>query len=183
VAGDAIAIALALVALGVSLLAYRSAAVGRGERPVVDATGLRVRVREGQARRSLSDDVRDYALLTELTNDTDAAVTISSVRLRVTYRTRANFLGVVDLDPRPEPPPAAAGKQNLVLPLVVPARSAVTRSAFFTTSNVIPRHCRVQDYALVASAPDGVRVVADASLPSLLAADTDGQGPATWGWD
>jgi hypothetical protein len=54
---------------------------------------------------------------------------------------------------------------------------------FFTTSNLIPRHCRVQDYAVIVLAPGGERVVADASLPALLAADTDGQGPPTWGWD
>jgi hypothetical protein len=57
------------------------------------------------------------------------------------------------------------------------------RWAFYTTSNIIPRHCRVQDYALILSMDDGTRDVVDASLPSLLAADTDGEGPATWGWD
>ena len=42
---------------------------------------------------------------------------------------------------------------------------------------------RDRDYALMVWTDAGTRHVIDASLPSLLAADTDGQGPATWGWD
>ena len=179
-AGEAVAVALALVALVVSVLAYRS--VRRDARPADDASGLRVRVTEGVASRAMAEDRRNYALRTQLTNDSDLAITISSFRLRVTYRTRANFLGAVDLVP--EPPLGSPGSgSSLELPVTMPPRSTMTDWVRFTTSNVIPRHCRVQDYAVVVSSERGERVVADASLPALLAADTDGQGPATWGWD
>jgi hypothetical protein len=180
-AGDAIAIALALVALLVSVLAYRAAVSSRNQRSPTEGSPLRVRVSKAEAARALADDTRAYVLHLDLTNDSDAAFTISSCRLRVTYRTRANFLGAVDLESQPPVRPGSG--PSLELPLMMPPRSTLTRSVYFTTSNVIPRHCRVQDYAVIVSAEGGERVVADASLPSLFAADTDGQGPSTWGWD
>jgi hypothetical protein len=89
--------------------------------------------------------------------------------LRVTYRTRANFIGAVDLEST-DPLTAAAGQVS----------NATLR---FTTSNVIPRHCRVDAYTLLLTDDQGERVIVDASLPAVLQADTDGTGPATWGWD
>jgi hypothetical protein len=180
--GETIALALAAAAFIVSMLAYRSATAGRSDHVRINVPNLRVLVHKGQAVRSVADDTRDYVLLAELTNDADAAITISGCQLRVTYRTRANFLGAVDLDLRPGSNLPGSGTA-LVLPMMMAPRSTAMRSVSFTTSNVIPRHCRVQDYALIVSGEGGERVVADASLPALLVADTDGQGPSTWGWD
>ena len=53
----------------------------------------------------------------------------------------------------------------------------------FSTSNVVPRHCRIEGYTLLFTDGNGPRVTVDASLPSVLQADTDGTGAATWGWD
>jgi hypothetical protein len=136
-------------------------------------------VLEGRARRTIADDTREYLLRLSLENAGDSAVAVSSAVLRVTYRTRANFLGAVDLSPLSD----QQGQPPFELPARLPTGATVSGWLFFRTVNVIPRHCRAQDYALVVTTADGDRLVADASLPSLLAADTDGQGPSTWGWD
>jgi hypothetical protein len=140
---------------------------------------LAVRVLEGRARRTIADDTREYLLRIALENAGGSAAAVSGAALRVTYRTRANFLGAVDLAPLSEP----QGQPPFELPARVSPGATVSGWLFFRTANVIPRHCRAQDYALVISTADGHRLIADASLPSLLASDTDGQGPATWGWD
>jgi hypothetical protein len=104
--------------------------------------------------------------------------------LRVTYRTRANFLGAVDLEPRTDIQRWREDARNVFRsPLTVDVGQRAQCWLLFHTENVIPRHCRVQDYAVVAMTVDGRRFIADASLPTLFAADTDGRGPATWGWD
>jgi len=176
------AAALAAVALMVSVSALRVARDHRRASSVAAASPLRVSVTEGQARRALADDTRDYALLLSLGNESTAPIVVSACQLRVTYRTRANFLGAVDLEPR-SAPHAQAGRPVLEMPVPVLPGRPLARWVFYTTANVIPRHCRVQDYALMVWTDAGTRHVIDASLPSLLAADTDGQGPATWGWD
>jgi hypothetical protein len=182
--GEVVSVALALIAVAVSVFALRTA---RGARVAAAATPtparFSVRVMDGEADRVVADDSREYALLLSLSSGADAPVTVSSCLLRVTYRTRANFLGAVDLKPRTDVPSARDARPPVELPLVVKLGKTVERWVFFRTANVIPRHCRVQDYALIVSTDPGGRHVVDASLPSLLAADTDGQGPATWGWD
>ena len=180
--GSALLSAVALAALALSVMAYR------GSRQALHSThparrSFTLRVLEARARRSIADDMREYALLLELGNDTAQTVTIASVALRVTYRTRANFLGAVDLEPRREATGNPAARPILGLPAPVGAGESMTGWMLFSTLNVIPRHCRVQDYALVAIDATGARTLIDASLPSLLAADTDGTGPASWGWD
>lgn len=184
-----LAVALAILAYVISL---RALSVARqSQRP--SATGAAavpasrralLEVLEGQARRDISDDSRDYALLVSVTNDTDTALTLSRCVLRVTYRTRANFLGAVDLEPRTD----GESRKNDMRPvfhstLTVDAGQRSQCWLLFHTQNVIPRHCRVQEYAVVAFTGDGRRLIVDATLPTLLAADSDGQGPATWGWD
>ena len=144
--------------------------------------GLRVRVVEGHARRTLGDDSRDYALRVSLANELTTSITIRRIVLRVTYRTRANFLGAVDLEPLPPSPATDADRTPLAQPVSLRPAETATGWLLFHTVNVIPRHCRVDEYALVVTPAETMRVVADASLPALLAAD-DGQGPATWGWD
>jgi len=181
--GPALLATIALAALTLSAAAFRSARQAlRASRPE-SAASLRLRVLEGQARRSVADDKRDYAILTELFNDTAAAVTITTITLRVTYRTRANFLGAVDLEAEPDAVVAGGSRPLLALPAQVKSGETISGWILFSTVNVIPRHCRVQDYALVVRDAHGTRILVDASLPALLAADTDGQGPATWGWD
>jgi hypothetical protein len=181
-----LAVALAILAYVISLRALSvarqsqrpnaAAAAGRG-RPLLE-------VLEGQARRDIADDSRDYALVVAVTNDSDTPVTLSGCVLRVTYRTRANFLGAVDLEPRTD----VELRKDDPRPVVRSTFSVAVHQRLecwllFNTRNIIPRHCRVQEYALVAFTGDGRRLIVDASLPTLLAADTDGQGPATWGWD
>src|SRR5688500_12668808 len=102
----------AVAALATSLAAYRTSrralsvrASGLGGFPAVQ-----VQATEGQAKRVVADDIREYALRVSLSNATPAAVSVASLVLRVTYRTRANFLGAVDLAPLPELPPAASGR-------------------------------------------------------------------------
>jgi hypothetical protein len=141
---------------------------------------LTVTVIDGRARRSLADDTRDYALRVLLRNE-GQPTTVGAIVLRVTYRTRANFLGAVDLKPSLEID--SGGDARLTLPAAIATGATVSGWLFFRTSNVIPRHCRVNDYALMILPEADRRLIVDASLPSLLAADTDGPGPATWGWD
>jgi hypothetical protein len=124
---------------------------------------------EGHTRRDIASDTRDYVFVVNLTNRSNVERRFPEPALRVTYRTRANFLGAVDLISS-EPIAIAAG-----------GRTKVTLR--FTTSNVIPRHCRIDAYTLLFIDERHERVTVDASLPSVLKADTDGTGPTTWGWD
>ena len=128
-----------------------------------------LQVVEGHTRRDVSSDTRDYAFVVNATNRSNAERRFAEATLRVTYRTRANFLGAVDL--------TASG------PIVVAAGGTTTSTLRFSTSNVIPRHCRIDAYTLVFIDEGGERFMIDASLPSVLKADTDGAGPITWGWD
>jgi hypothetical protein len=181
--GSALLSVVAVAALTLSVAAYRSSRQAlRSARPA-RMPSLRLCALDGHARRSLADDTREYAILVELVNDTTRTVAITNVALRVTYRTRANFLGAVDLGTAAGVAESVAGRPLLMLPVPLAPAAKVTGWILFSTANVIPRHCRVQDYTLVALDATGSRTLADASLPPLLAADTDGQGPATWGWD
>jgi hypothetical protein len=126
-------------------------------------------VREGHTRRDLASDAREYAFIVGIANRSQSERRLNGIALRVTYRTRANFVGAVDL------PSEQA--------IVVPPGQASTVTLRFTTSNVIPRHSRIDAYTLLLRDDNGARMVVDASLPSVLEADTDGAGPVTWGWD
>jgi hypothetical protein len=181
--GSALLSAVALAALALSVLAYQNSRRAlRSASPPPQPT-LRLRVIDGHMRRSIAADTRDYAVAVDLANETRAPVTIRTIALRVTYRTRANFLGAVDIDPDQESRKFEGTGPLLKLPVELGVGGGATGFLFFRTANVIPRHCRVQDYAFVAHTADGRRFVIDASLTALLVHDTDGQGPATWGWD
>ena len=201
------ALVVASMAVVSSAAAYRLARRAVLQREPIPGGGLRAHVTEGHARRTIGADLRDYALRIELHNDSAAVLHVTAVRLRVTYLTRANFLGAVDLDPtrdeRPEdgstlPEPATAARHRgdearsptvhdradvVRFPLALATGQAADGWLLFSTSNVIPRHCRVDDYTLILLCADGRRMKVDAALPALLQADTDGTGPATWGWD
>ena len=181
--GSALLSVIAVAALTLSVAAYRSSRQALRSAETGRTPSFRLRALEGEARRSLADDTRDYAVLVELVNDTAEAVAITRVALRVTYRTRANFLGAVDLETLADVARSAAGRPLLNVPIPLEPGATATGWILLSTVNIIPRHCRVQDYTLVALDASGGRTLADASLPALLAADTDGQGPATWGWD
>ena len=181
--GSALLSVIAVAALTLSAAAYRSSRQALRRAQSGPTPSLRLRALDGEARRSLADDTRDYAILVELVNDTAEAVAVTRIALRVTYRTRANFLGAVDLETVADVARSATGQPLLDLPATLQPGARVTGWTRVSTVNVIPRHCRVQDYTLVAFDASGGRTVADSSLPALLAADTDGQGPATWGWD
>ena len=131
--------------------------------------GLSVQVVDGKTRRGVAADTRDYSFTIALANRSGADRRLERIELRVTFRTRANFLGAVDLESD--------------APISVPAGTSIETTLRFTTSNVIPRHCRVDAYTLRLTDDRGERIVADASLPAVLQADSDGAGPATWGWD
>lgn len=171
----------ALCALLLSLVAYRRTRAGAAGAHT-QTSSLEAQVVDAHARRELAGDTREYALLLSLRNDTSAVAGITQIALRVTYRTRANFLGAVDLDPVAAAPDDSSHQPQLTLPLQLAAQPA-SGWLFFKTANVIPRHCRVHDYALVLRMTDDRRLLVDASLPSLLASDSDGNGPRTWGWD
>src|ERR1044071_6494158 len=64
--------------------------------------GLGVTVVDGRARRDLATDARDYAFLLAVENGSGAETTIADVELGVSYRTRANFCGAVDLARDPD---------------------------------------------------------------------------------
>jgi hypothetical protein len=174
VSAEIVALIAAAVAVFAAVLAVRATAlVARTALAHHDAqvhhNRLDVRVTEGHCRRDLATDSRDYAFIVSVTNPSATERRFSTPTLRVTYRTRANFLGAVDLK-SPEPLVATAGQTS----------NATLR---FTTSNVIPRHCRVDAYTLVLTDARGERELVDASLPAVLDADTDGTGSSTWGLD
>jgi hypothetical protein len=155
----------AVLAVRATALVARTVIAGQERTPQARPT---VRVAGGQTRRDLAADRRDYAFEIAASNPTGSEWRCQSPTLRVTYRTRANFLGAVDL-------PGDA--------IAIPAGQTATTTLRFTTSNVIPRHCRVDAYTLIFVDASGERSVADASLPSVTQADTDGTGSPTWGWD
>ena len=154
--------------------------------------GLGVTVVDGRARRDLSTDARDYAFLLAIENGSGAETTVAEVELRVSYRTRANFCGAVDLARDPGGAFASTAGEGsrtsdvqpkLHLPLRLAAAQATSGWVEFHTANIIPRHCRVDGYTIIVTDAGGVRTTADAALPKVLQADTDGVGPASWGWD
>ena len=160
----AVAVLAAVLAVRATALAARTVMAGRdGSVPNQPA----IRVIKGQARRDVATDTRDYAFEVAFSNPFPSEWR-GAATLRVTYRTRANFLGAVDVDSTE--------------PIALPAGQS-TATLRFSTSNVVPRHCRVDSYTLVFVDSRGERLVIDASLPVVLQADTDGTGPATWGWD
>ena len=161
----AVAVFSAVLAVRATALAARTALTMHRRASEADS----IVVREGHTRRDLASDTRDYAFVIDVRNASGAERQLTAATLRVTYRTRANFLGAVDL----------TSDQSIV----VPAGQTSNVTLRFSTSNVIPRHCRVDAYTLLFVDGSGARVTADASLPPVLQADTDGTGPATWGWD
>jgi hypothetical protein len=150
---------------------------------------LAVTVLDGRARRDLASDAREYAFLIALENGTGAETTITEVELRVSYRTRANFCGAVDVpmdvEAQIDGDRAATRpvQPHLQIPLRLGGGQAVSGWIEFRTANVIPRHCRIDGYVMIVTDAGGARATSDASLPMVLRADTDGRGPATWGWD
>src|SRR5688572_20891161 len=142
--------ALTGLALAIGIAGYRTARAALQAAHASDGRALRALILEGQARRGVKDDTREYALRVSLTNDAGVPCTIASTILRVTYRTRANFLGAVDLpleDTKITDTKGAGATRNareLSLPLF---KGQTTQGwLFFKTTNVIPRHCRVDDY-------------------------------------
>ena len=183
--------AVALGAAGVALRSAREAdaarrtlapAAGTDASP---ATPLRVRVLGGRSRRDLAHDSREYAFEIALSNASAADVTVASLTLRVGYRTRANFCGAADLAPvdTTAGDAAATGGSTFAVPVSIGAGQTITGWVHFHSANVVPRHCRVDDHSLVFTDAEGRRTLASAHLPAVLQADTDGQGPASWGWD
>jgi hypothetical protein len=174
VSAEIVALIAAAVAVFAAVLAVRATALvartvlthqeGQSRR-----NPLTVRVSEGYCRRDLTTDTRDYAFVVAVSNQSATERRFGPPALRVTYRTRANFLGAVDLESAESPTAPAGQTTNVTLR--------------FTTSNVIPRHCRVDAYTLLLTDEQGERVIVDASLPAVLRVDSDGTGSSTWGWD
>ena len=181
-----------VIALAAVVFAYRTAsaaqrAAAASERPSTSGRRppLAVTVLDGRARRDLASDAREYAFLIAIENGSGADTTITEVELRVSYRTRANFCGAVDVPMDVEAQVREGGpmQPHLYIPLRLAAAQAASGWVEFHTANVIPRHCRVDAYQLAVTDASGTSATTDASLPSVLRADTDGRGPATWGWD
>jgi len=188
-----------LIALAAAAFAWRTSraaqqAIAAAQQvPRQYSRGLGVTVVDGRARRDLTTDARDYAFLLAVENGAGAETTVSDVELRVSYRTRANFCGAVDLavaeDGAGSPDASATGRAGsslqprLHVPLRLAAGQALSGWVEFHTANIIPRHCRVDGYTIIVTDAGGIRTTADATLPKVLNADTDGRGPASWGWD
>ena len=188
-----------LLALAAAAFAWRTsraaqqAVTAAQQVPRQYARGLGVTVVDGRARRDLTTDARDYAFLLAVENGSGAETTVSDVELQVSYRTRANFCGAVDLavaedgadspDARSTERSTMSLQPRLHVPLRLGAEQAISGWVEFHTANIIPRHCRVDGYTIIVTDAGGVRTTADATLPKVLHADTDGRGPATWGWD
>ena len=185
-----------VLALAAAAFAWRSsraaqqAVTAAQQVPRQFTRGLAVTVVDGRARRDLATDAREYAFLLAIENGSGAETTVSDVELRVSYRTRANFCGAVDLAVAPEDTTAGTSERSparlqpaLHVPLRLGATQALSGWVEFHTANIIPRHCRVDAYTVIVTDAGGVRTTADASLANVLRADTDGRGPATWGWD
>jgi hypothetical protein len=176
-----------IVAVLAALYAYRTSRAAQqtlaaARQPLKSTAPLVVTVVDGRARRDLTTDARDYAFLLAVENGTGAETTITDVELRVAYRTRANFCGAVDLALDVDAQ-ATGGQPRLHVPLRLGPGQAASGWIAFHTANIIPRHCRIDGYTLLVTDASGARVVAEASLPAVLRADTDGRGPQTWGWD
>ena len=145
---------------------------------------LSVTVLDGRARRDLTSDAREYAFLLAIEHASGAETTITDVELRVSYRTRANFCGAVDVPINiDEQTRLGSSQSRLHIPLRLAPGQAASGWVEFHTANVIPRHCRVDTYTILITDASGARATADASLLAVLRADTDGRGPTTWGWD
>ena len=160
-----------LLALAAAVFAWRTSraaehAIAAAQQvPRQYARGLGVTVVDGRARRDLTTDARDYAFLLAVENGAGAETTVSDVELRVSYRTRANFCGAVDLavaEDGADSPDAGsterrAGPQpRLHLPLRLAAGQALSGWVEFHTANIIPRHCRVDGYAIIVTDAGGV---------------------------
>jgi hypothetical protein len=171
VPAEIVALLAAAVAVFAAVLAVRATALA-ARTVLAESSSVRLptcRVLEGHARRDIGTDTRDYVFVIGASNSLPTEWRCDAPTLRVTYRTRANFLGAVDI---------AAGE-----PLAVPAGATTTTTLRFTTANVVPRHCRIDAYTLLLVDAGGGRVVVDASLTDVLRDDTDGAGPASWGHD
>ena len=178
-----------LVALAAAVFAWRASRAARQavtaaqHVPRQYARGLGVTVVDGRGRRDLTTDARDYAFLLAIENGAGAETTVSDVELRVSYRTRANFCGAVDLAFAEDGVGSSHLQPRLHVPLRLAAGQTTSGWVEFRTANIIPRHCRVDGYAIIVTDAGGLRTMADGTLPKVLHADTDGRGPSTWGWD
>jgi hypothetical protein len=135
-------------------------------------------VTAGRAERTIADDRRVYDFTVAITNTSSDDKTFDRLALRVSYRTRANFCGAVDV-----PPDQDAGDPALRLPLRLAAGQTITGALHFETRNIIPRHSRIDGHLMLIGNSEGERYSADASLPDVVRNDHDGTGPPTWGWD
>lgn len=137
-----------------------------------------VTVTSGRAERTIADDRRRYDFTVSIANDSAAEKSFDRLVLRVSFRTRANFCGAVDVLPQQE-----GSDLPLRLPIRLAAGESVTGHLHFETSNVIPRHSRIDAHTILVGNSEGERYSAEASLPDVVRHDHDGTGPATWGWD
>jgi len=145
---------------------------------------LSVTVLDGRAHRDLGTDAREYAFLTAIEHASGGETTIVDIELRVSYRTRANFCGAVDVPISVDADTRLTSSQpRLHVPLRLGPGQTASGWIEFHTANIIPRHCRVDGYTILVTEASGARLSIDASLSAVLRADTDGRGPATWGWD
>ncbi|HVZ22770.1 MAG TPA: hypothetical protein VG871_16970 [Vicinamibacterales bacterium] len=144
----------------------------------VQSAQVIVTVTSGRAERTIADDVRRYDYTVSIANRSPVEKTFDRLVLRVSFRTRANFCGAVDV-----PMSSEASDVALRLPIRVAPGQTATGALHFETSNIIPRHSRIDQHTLLIGNADGERYSGDASLPDVVKHDHDGTGPATWGWD
>lgn len=175
-----VSVLAALVAILAAFFAARNARFVRLHLQQIRAVGapVAVRVLDGRAERTLADDLRTYDFTVSITNGSNAQKTFDRLVLRVSFRTRANFCGAVDVPPQPD-----LSDEALRLPIRLAAGQTVTGRVHFGTSNIVPRHSRIDAHAILVGNGDGERYSADASLPEVVRNDHDGTGPPTWGWD
>jgi hypothetical protein len=141
-------------------------------------TKVIVTVTSGRAERTIADDMRRYDYIVSIANCSAVEKTFDRLALRVSFRTRANFCGAVDV-------PMSSDRSDAAwrLPIRIAPGATIEGALHFETSNIIPRHSRIDQHTLLIGNADGERYSADASLPDVVKHDHDGTGPATWGWD
>lgn len=175
-----VSVLAALVAILAAFFAARNAHFVRLHLQQVRAVDapIAVAVLSGRAERTIANDLRAYDVTVSITNASGAEKTFDRLVLRVSFRTRANFCGAVDV-----PPQQDASDPALRLPIRLAAGQTVTGRVHFETTNIVPRHSRIDAHTILVGNGEGERYSADASLPDVVRHDHDGTGPPTWGWD
>ena len=175
-AAETLAIVSAVVSVVCAVIALKSvydvkAAGTTRRRRKPHRPSVTVAAVEGLARRGSMNGSREYAFLLTISNNSELAVTMTRIDLRVAYRTREDLCGATDLPLDVNPPlsPYHASHAPLTLPLEMGAHDSSNHWVYFRTrGGAIPHDSRIDGYTVIVSSAEGLRVAADASLPAVM---------------